>query len=304
MKKTNQIQSETYKTNIRRFKSYLEAEEYKKTGSYLTAITELIVWLETIGITNIKRVKQNEIQEYFNYLINRPNQRRTGLLSESHIKNHLHALRLFFDYLLESSQNDKTYLLPKFVKKRKIPRNILDREEVQELYKVCESQQEKALLSICYGCGLRRTEAIRLDLRDIQIRKGILIVREGKGNKRREIPMSTNVTKDIRKYVFEERSENLKKTEHWEEAFFVNPKGKRLSNNTLNDKLKKIVARTENEELINKNITLHCLRHSIATHLLENGAGFEQVRDFLGHIDIDTTQLYSIRRKRKKIINL
>ena len=132
-----------------------------------------------------------------------------------------------------------------------------------------------------------------------RLSKGILIVKEGKGSKRREIPLSDSMTKDFKKYITVERP-GLLKNNALEMAFFLNNRGERRRGNSLNKRLKQIISRTKNQSLIDKSITLHNLRHSIATHLMENGAGFENVRDFLGHIEIDTTQLYAIRRKRNK----
>ena len=94
----------------------------------------------------------------------------------------------------------------------------------------------------------------------------------------------------------------LKESKQLEKAFFINPKGLRMSGDLLNDILKYIIESTGNNEIINKSITLHCLCHSISTHLQEAGAKIEFIRDFLGHIDIDTTLLYMIRRKKKFVI--
>jgi site-specific recombinase XerD len=304
MKRKYQIKTERYKVIIDGFESFINQGNFKSVSSYITAIAELLLWLETKGITNIKKVRQHDIQSYSEYLINRPNERTGGVLSESFIKNQLHSLRLFFDYLMDAGYNDKSFLLPKFVIKHHPPRNIVTRDEMTELFDKCETQFERAILAICYGCGLRRTEAIRLDIRDILISSGKLIVRIGKHDKRREIPLSDNVIKTIKDYVFEQRNELLKDTSKWVDAFFITTKGKRVSNNYLNNKLKEIIVRTGNDEIINKNITLHCLRHSIATHLVENGAGIEEVRDFLGHVEIDTTQLYSSRRRKHKLLNI
>src|ERR1035437_6739060 len=180
MKRKYQIKTERYKVIIDGFESFINQGNFKSVSSYITAIAELLLWLETKGITNIKKVRQHDIQSYSEYLINRPNERTGGVLSESFIKNQLHSLRLFFDYLMDAGYNDKSFLLPKFVIKHHPPRNIVTRDEMTELFDKCETQFERAILAICYGCGLRRTEAIRLDIRDILISSGKLIVRIGK----------------------------------------------------------------------------------------------------------------------------
>lgn len=126
----------------------------------------------------------------------------------------------------------------------------------------------------------------------------------GKGNKRREVPMSEGVIRDLKDYFINERSEYLKNHNKLEPAFFVNQKGKRMDGECMNDTIKEIVERTNNEEILKKNITLHCLRHSIAEHLIIRGATIEFVRDFLGHADIDTSYLYAIKNRNKKIFAL
>lgn len=87
-----------------------------------------------------------------------------------------------------------------------------------------------------------------------------------------------------------------------EEAFFINSKGKRASGENLNEILKKMIEQIQKYELIQKDITLHCLRHSIAHHLAENNAGIDFIRNFLGHSDINTTYIYAIKNKKRKLV--
>jgi site-specific recombinase XerD len=112
--------------------------------------------------------------------------------------------------------------------------------------------------------------------------------------------MSDSIIRDIRDYIINERHEYEKKG-RVESALFLNEYGSRVSGDYHNKRIKILVAKTENELLIGKEITLHCLRHSIATHLLDGGASFEFVRAFLGHSEFDTVHIYSRRRKNKMI---
>lgn len=117
-------------------------------------------------------------------------------------------------------------------------------------------------------------------------------------SKRREVPMSNPVMEYLRQYLTQERY-NLPTGDG---ALFVNSKAERISGDHLNTMLKKMIEQTGQYELIKSDITLHCLRHSIAFHLAENNAGIEFIRRFLGHAEINTTYLYAIKNKKRKPI--
>jgi integrase/recombinase XerD len=273
-----------------------------KDNAYPTYAREFFFFLESNGITQIEKVKAMHVVNYFEYLKERPNQRRGGGLSESTIRDHLFTLRLLFDHLIDSGVLEGTPVhLPKFNFGKTTPRNIVTLEEIQLLFKCCKDHRQRAILSIAYGCGLRRTEMVLLNREDIDFEQGILTVREGKFGKTRTIPLSDFVISNLRKYITQDRIDLLEKGKGTK-AFFINNWGSRMKGLALNTYLKKIISRTRNQNLIKKNITLHCLRHSIATHLIDNGADMEFVQSMLGHSVIDTTHLYSRRRKQKKII--
>jgi integrase/recombinase XerD len=177
-----------------------------------------------------------------------------------------------------------------FIKTKSKERIVLNRNEIASLYKQSISKRDQAILSLFYGCGLRRSEAEKLDIRDVSFRTQLLYVREGKGKKRRVIPMSHIIIEDLKSYYHHERSHYIKKqTKDNRDAFMLNDKGNRMRGEVYNRHLKRLLkaARIERE------ISLHHLRHSIATHLLENGLQMEKVREFLGHEQLDTTQIYT-----------
>ena len=116
--------------------------------------------------------------------------------------------------------------------------------------------------------------------------------------------MSDSVVVQLRKYITEERHQKLTGKNQLEEALFINSLGKRMSGQILNELLGKMMEQTGSFELVQKEITLHCLRHSIAQHLSDKGANIEFIRRFLGHTEINTTYLYTIKnKKRKPVIN-
>lgn len=157
------------------------------------------------------------------------------------------------------------------------------------MYRSTENMQERAILSLSYGCGLRSMELVSVNVEDIK--DGILIVPKGKGNKRRVIPMTRKVEEDIQNYITYERT--LFSISLNEKALLLNILGKRIKKYTCLKILKEIIKRTGNLEIIQKKISIHNLRHSIATHLLEEGVPIEQVRTFLGHSQLETTEIYT-----------
>jgi site-specific recombinase XerD len=214
------------------------------------------------------------------------------------IRGHLFALRLLFDYLIDMGEVTASPAhLPKLKINRSKQREPLTIDEIKEVNKGCNTRLEKALIAIAYGCGLRRTEIELLDTGDVLLNKGVLVVREGKGGKSRAIPISDGGIKTLREYIINERPSLL--SDESCPAFFINKAGSRMKGDQLNDIAKEIVNRTQNPAIISKDITLHCLRHSIATHLLDNGAEIEFVQEFLGHDEMDTSTLYAKRRRQR-----
>lgn len=288
------------------FVQYIKTMGYNRGGKcqYPDCVNEFLFFIENRNIRNISEVTASEIIAYQLYLSERPNQIRSGGLSESYIKIHIYSLRLFFDYLLDTEQiNYSPARLPKFSLKRHKERNILTIEEIQQLYNACESKFDRSIISLAYGCGLRRSELQNLNITDVHLSKGIIVIRDSKNHKNRIIPMSDGVLKDIREYLAYDRMKYFNNG-ITTNSFFVNSRGVRKNGMDINSRLKQLITKMNNPVIMNKEITLHCLRHSIATHLLDNGTSIEFVKEFLGHSDIDTAMLYSKRRKLKlKILN-
>lgn len=255
---------------------------------------EFLVWLENEGITNIGKVQPHHIKEHYGYLKNRPHKKQGGVLSLKTVSSHMHDIRVFFSWLQESgtlTANPMSTLKFNYPKPDKKPRTVLTIPEIKELYRATETLQEKAILSLAYGCGLRCMEVTAVNLEDIKLNDGILIVPKGKGNKRRVVPTNRKIEQDLKNYIDNERYLYLKDDN--EKALILNIKGDRMRKYTIRKILAGIIARTGNQAIIDKNISTHNLRHSIATHLLEQGVPVEQVRNFLGHAHLETTEIYT-----------
>ncbi len=265
------------------FKTYLTHLGYSKTSLLMlpSCLNEFLLFTRK----RVKNITPQDIKKYHKHLQERPNKRRAGGLSESYINHHIYSLKLFFAWQEEKgviSQNPISGL--EFKTPISKPREILTKEEIIKLYNACTTLKERAIISIFYGCGLRRSEGEQLDLKDVHFRSGILYVRKGKNSKRRAIPMSQGVSNDLKKYVYKERF-----TKEHTTAFFTNRLGTRMRGQYHAKMLKKLLESAK----LNHEITLHCLRHSIATHLLESGLSVEYVRDFLGHKHLESTQIYT-----------
>ncbi len=243
----------------------------------------------------LEHIEAEDILNFHKHLQERPRKRGAGGLSESYINHHIYALKLFFGWQQEKgaiTENPISSL--EFKKPRSKKREILSEKEVTELFEACETLKQRAVLAIFYGCGLRRSEGEDLDLKDIHFRAGVLYVRKGKNSKRRVVPLSNQVKTELYNYALNERKPTKNET-----AFILNKNNTRCSGSTFNKILKSILERTA----IKKEITLHCLRHSIATHLLDCDLPVEYVRDFLGHKHLESTQIY-VRIKNKHLWNL
>jgi len=234
----------------------------------------------------LESINEDHIKNYFNYLQNRPNQRRQGKLSESYIHSQQHSIKGFFDYLERIDQIKQNPFTLKLKSPKHQQRIVFTQKEIKTLYKTAQTLEETIILHLCYGCGLRRSEVINLDTKDIDLEKKLLYVRKGKNKKRRVMPLTETIIKDFSNYI--EINTFFNKIS---EPFLVNQLGKRMSGSTIYRTFKLLLKRTQNIEP--NNYCLHSLRHSIATHLLENDMNVEMVRDFLGHSQLVTTQLYT-----------
>jgi integrase/recombinase XerD len=293
-----------YQLILQGYSSMVMAIGYKtaEKGSMQRMVQEFLHYLEGQGILNIKKVEALDMVAYYEYLSQRPSQ-TGGVLSSSSLTEHMCSLELLNEYLLNLGTLTKRITLPKNKNKDKKERSILTNMEVGILYKAVETLRDKAILGLAYGCGMRRTEIESLNMMDVQLSKGMLIVREGKNIKRREIPLSNTVIRDLKDYLINERYKYLKLDNVYRvESFLVNNKGKLMKGDHINDRLKELTAKTGSPEILAKTITLHCLRHSIATHLIDRGASIEFVKNFLGHAEIDTVHIYARKRRMKELI--
>ena len=285
-----------------KFKQHIQQLGYSKSSVQMLPNC-VADFLQYNNINEPKQASQENIKAFYEYLQNRKHKKKETTLSESFINHNIYSLKVFFNWLEATGQikyNPISNL--KFKRPKPNTREPLTQGEIKELFAATTSNKEIAILHLFYSCGLRRTEAENLNTADIHFTQNLLYVREGKGAKRRVIPITEKVKKEL-----EQSLPNPSKGGA-NEPFILNERNTRMKGDQYNKMLKQILQRTEFynyqiSTLSHYQITLHHLRHSIATHLLENGLTIEYVRDFLGHSYLEATQIYT-KVKASKILKL
>ncbi|KAF0194240.1 MAG: integrase/recombinase XerD [Bacteroidetes bacterium] len=199
--------------------------------------------------------------------------------SSSYQNQVVNAIKLFCRVVEQRHLDPELIHRPKNYKK--LP-NVLSKEEVTSILKAAEPNlKHQAMLALIYSCGLRRSEMINLTLNDVDSKRGLLLVKNSKGKKDRVIPLSSRIVDLLRAYY------NRYRTETW--LFEGWEKGEKYSDRSLEEVLKKYTKLAG----ITKPVTLHWLRHSYATHLLENGTDLRFIQEILGHKSSKTTEIYT-----------
>ncbi|HLR51866.1 MAG TPA: site-specific tyrosine recombinase XerD [Candidatus Avamphibacillus sp.] len=212
--------------------------------------------------------------------------------SSATIARHLSSIRLFHKFLIRENivEHDASLHIESPKKERKLP-NVLSSEEVDRLLNInIETPldvRNKAMFELIYATGLRVSELISLEVSDLHLMMGFVRCM-GKGSKERIVPLGDVAKEALEDYIHHSRS-ILLKNQAGIQALFLNQHGRPLSRQGFWKILKSVAS----EANITKNITPHMLRHSFATHLLENGADLRAVQEMLGHADISTTQIYT-----------
>lgn len=243
-------------------------------------------------INDLGQINKQTLDNYHRYLQKRKNKRKPGSLSQNYITSNINALKRFSKYL---QVTEKAMLeidirpRPNQVQKH----TILTPAEIGALYKACGNDflgaRDRAMLGVYYGCGLRRSEGLALNLDDVLLREKLVYVRKGKYYRERYVPVTESIREDLENYIYTARAKILSFKNIKQEAFFLSRSVNRLHGNSLIKRLHQLTKAAK----IDKETGLHSLRHSIATHLLQSGMGLEEVSRFLGHASLESTQIYT-----------
>jgi site-specific recombinase XerD len=220
------------------------------------------------------KLSLNELRTYQVYLL------KTRKLAVGTVVNHVAALRFFFVKTLKRPEFRDFLPYPR--EQQRLP-TILSRDEVACLINASGNLFRRALLMTVYGTGMRRAEVVRLKVRDIDSKRMIIRVVQGKGGKDRDLPLSPELLETLREYWRWRKPKEYLFPSH----------DPRRPGEPISDKLIWHACRDAARRAgITKHITPHTLRHSWATHLLEDGTDLRTIQVLLGHGDLETTALY------------
>ena len=275
------------KNILEKYQIYLltvkQKEEKTTVVSYIEDIYKYLEYMENNKIKTALDIEYQNITNYLKYLDN-------NNYETSSIIRKIVSIKLFHKYLSEEykiKDISSKIINPRL--RRKLP-NILTIEEVDNLLDIKLNTpfdyRNKAMLELMYSSGLRVSELVDLKLNNIDLDNGYVRCL-GKGKKERIIPIGEIAIEYLKKYINEYR--NSMKKGYYTENVFLNNHGKNITRQGFFLIIKNIAK----EKNIDKNITPHMLRHSFATHLLNNGANLRTIQEMLGHSSITTTQIYT-----------
>ena len=273
---------------IKSFQSYLKIERglSKNTiANYTFDLERLCAFLNENAISiSPEKISEETIQQFIYAVSKEVNAR-----SQARI---ISGLKSFFSYLIfEDYRSDNPMEL---IESPKIGRKLPDTLSVDEIDNLIaaidlsteEGERNRAILETLYSCGLRVTELITLKISDLFFDEGFIKI-TGKGNKQRFVPVAKSTQKYIELYKNNIRTQ-LNIVKGFEDTLFLNRRGKQLTRAMIFTIIKTLAIKIN----LSKNISPHTLRHSFATHLLENGADLRSIQMMLGHESITTTEIY------------
>jgi integrase/recombinase XerD len=256
---------------IGELKKWMEHKRYSPS-TIKTYTGAALVFIRFLKPKEVKEAVNEDVVRFTNEYI------LANKYSASYQNQTINAVKLFFGEVLKSKIVIGELERPR--PEHRLP-NVLSKEEVKAILQAPSNIKHKAMLSIIYACGLRRGELLNLKPLDVDSKRGLLIIRNAKGKKDRVAPLSEKIIKLLREYYIVYRPDK------W--LFEGQKKGEQYTGRSLEEVLKKntILAK------IKKPVTLHWLRHSYATHLLEGGTDLRYIQEILGHKSSKTTEIYT-----------
>jgi integrase/recombinase XerD len=256
---------------IEAFKKWLLSKRYSEStvGTYTDALRTFLKFYHDKPVSDISN---EDVIEFNNQYILANN------LSSSYQNQVVNAIKLFFKTIENKAIDLNLVHRPK--RYNPLP-NVLSKQEVKKILEVHSNIKHKTMLSLIYACGLRRSELLNLKPENIDSERGLIIIKEAKGKKDRIAPISDKIIKMLREYY------KTYKPGYW--LFEGQNKGEQYTAESLQSVLKQALVKTK----INKPVSLHWLRHSYATHLLESGTDLRYIQELLGHKSSRTTEIYT-----------
>lgn len=278
---------------ISEYLNWLEVERGLSRNTIDAYKNDLIGFFDYFqNIENLDEIKRNNFSEYTMFLA-------SNNISALSITRKIASIKGFFKYVSANREIKANPALA--INSPKLPKRlpkVITFEEIKKLLNNRLTVKEKAVFELLYATGLRVSELVNLEIKNVDF-KNNLIKTTGKGSKERFVPVGKQAKAALNEYL--KQRELILKTKfgsnYKENAIFINDNGKKISRQWVYNFIKK------QGETIHKQISPHTIRHSFATHLLENGADLRAVQELLGHSSVVTTQLYThISKKRLKEI--
>lgn len=256
---------------IEKFVQWLRSKRYSE--STIKTYTEAIrIFLQFFSEKALSEIENNDIIIFNNDYILK------NKLSASYQNQMVNAVKLFFQTVQNRKLNIEQIHRPK--KPKTLP-NVLSKEEIKAILEAHGNIKHRTMLSLIYACGLRRSELLNLKFTAIDSKRGILLIKQAKGKKDRIAPISAKTIEMLRDYY------KAYKPQTW--LFEGQTKGEQYSEKSLENVLKQALQKAN----IKKPVSLHWLRHSYATHLLESGTDLRFIQELLGHNSSKTTEIYT-----------
>ncbi|WKD85382.1 Tyrosine recombinase XerD [Polaribacter huanghezhanensis] len=272
--------TEDQKILLNNFYLYLKGKRYSQStiNTYTFFIADFINFHTK---TALEDLTNRNVEEFIETVFMERN------YSVSSQRQFISALKIFIVFYPQTAINDLQLERPK--KSRKLP-NVLSQEEILEIIRCTQNLKHRAILALIYSCGLRISELINLKLKDFHIERKQLIVNQGKGRKDRYVSLADSFLPLLSNYYYSYKPK----------VYFVEgQKGGKYSAESVRQFLRKSCLKAK----IYKTVTPHTLRHSYATHLLENGVDIRYIQSLLGHAKPETTMIYT-HVKRKDLMEI
>ena len=296
-----------YQSLLEEFTFFLEVTGYAPAtvAARCRLIRDLFLFLSDEGTDAIHQATDVHMEAFYRLQATRENKLFGAGLSLSTLNLCAGGIRKFIAFLREFKQ--MRHLNPDIpYRQTETPeRQVLSREEIGELFAATclhiprnkhprfHGQRSRAMLALYYGCGVRRSEGVALDVSDIQQDRLLVHIRKGKGSRERYVPTTRQTMQTITEYIHDTRIGQLRLMNRQTDALLISEQGERCGAQALSIAFRNLVGRCGHAEMAAKRPGLHTLRHSIATHLLHEGMDIEHIRQFLGHKSLDTTQIYT-----------
>lgn len=286
-KKPGKLQSAEYILLHTGFREWLQLLGYSPLSipALTLTIDHFLSYQERNGKTLLGQLEASDANHFIGWIQDQKH------CSNGYINKQIQSLKLFSRYIRETGRSSTGFNLQRLEETRNKP-TWLTKQEIQLLYDQIKDDvlgtRDKAMLAVYYGCGLRLNEGAGLEIKDIITSSKLLHVRKGKHYKERLVPIAKKNFEELQFYIDYARPQLLQQIKT--NVLFIDAnKGRPMNKQSLYVRIKRLVKKAR----IKKKVGTHTLRHSIATHLLQSGMKLERIQQFLGHADLDSTQIYT-----------